>query len=158
MRMAAMRGRWAVVLSAFAAPVLLLAACGGGEEAGGARTTVDVRLQEWAVLPAQASSPAGQITFRAENTGPEDEHELVVIRTDLAPDALPVRDDGSVDEEGAGIQIVGEIEEFAVGQTESQTFDLSEGKYVLICNLMHTEHGATEAHYRMGMRAAFTVT
>jgi len=38
-------------------------------------------------------------------------------------------------------------------------FDLAPGKYVLICNIVQTEpDGSKEAHYKVGMRTAFTVT
>jgi hypothetical protein len=122
-----------------------------------ARTTVGVTLQEFSVLPAPASAPAGQVTFEAKNTGPKDPHELVVIKTDLEPGALPTTPKGGVDEEGAGIEALGEIEEFKVGQTQSKAFDLKAGSYVLICNVVEEEEGKTEAHYQLGMRTAFTV-
>jgi hypothetical protein len=122
-----------------------------------ARTTVGVTLQEFSVLLAPASAPAGQVTFEAKNTGPKDPHELVVIKTDLEPDALPTTPKGGVDEEGAGIEALGEIEEFKVGQTRSKAFDLKAGSYVLICNVVEEEEGKTEAHYQQGMRTAFTV-
>ena len=130
-----------------------LVACGGG----GAETTVAVTLQEYAILPAQASAPAGSVTFDAENTGPDLSHELVVIRTDLAPDALPTAEDGSVDETGEGVEVIGEIEEFAPGASETRTFDLEAGTYVLVCNVVDEEGGETLAHYALGMRTGFTV-
>jgi hypothetical protein len=82
----------------------------------------------------------------------------VVIHTDLAPDALPTADDGSVDEAGEGIEVIGEIEEFAPGESQTGTFDLAAGSYVLICNVVEEEEGEVEAHYHLGMHAAFTVT
>jgi hypothetical protein len=118
---------------------------------------VAVTLQEFSVTPAQASAPAGQVTFQAKNTGPEDEHELVVLETDLDPGDLPTKSDGSVDEEGAGLDAVGEIEEFKVGTTQSKAFDLTAGSDVLICNVVEKDEGKTEAHYQLGMRTAFTV-
>ena len=136
--------------------LLVATSCGGDEEATGG--TVAVTLQEFAVLPAQDSVPAGDVTFNATNNGPADPHELVVIRTDLDPGALPTKDDGSVDENGAGIQIIGEIEEFPVGETKSATHTLSAGSYVLICNIAELEEGQVEAHYALGMRASLTVT
>lgn len=116
-----------------------------------------VTLQEFSVIPAQDSAPAGQVTFDVENTGPEDHHELVVIRTDLAPDALPTAEDGSVDEAGQGIEVIGEIEEFPPGRTQSRTFDLDAGSYVFICNVVEEHEGEVEAHYSLGMRTGFTV-
>jgi len=134
------------------AALVSLAACGGGEE-----TTVAVTLQEYAVLPAQDSAPAGSIKFDVENTGPEDPHEFVVIKTDLAPDALPTAEDGSVDESGEGVEVIGEIEEFAPGSSQSRTFDLEAGSYVFVCNVVEEKGGDTLVHYALGMRTGFTV-
>jgi len=158
--------RAAVVTVALSAALALAAtACSSdeGEEGGatgatGGGTTVDVTLQEFAVIPSASSVPAGSITFEATNEGPNDPHELVVFATDLAPDALPTREDGGVDEEGEGVTLIGEIEEFEPGSAESGTFTLEAGNYVLICNLVEEEEGALESHYQEGMRVAFTVT
>jgi uncharacterized cupredoxin-like copper-binding protein len=141
--------------------LLALPACGdddggGSTGASGGATTVDVTLQEFAVIPGAASAPAGSITFNATNMGPEDDHELVVIRTDLAPDALPTQANGAVEEEGEGVEAIDEIEEFPPGETQSLTVDLAAGNYVLICNV-YTE-SEQESHYQEGMRVAFTVT
>lgn len=110
--------------------------------------TVNVELNEWSVTPDVSSVTAGDIDFVATNTGAID-HELVVLKTDLAADALPVAD-GKVDEHGAGVEEIGEIEEFAAGATESATFTLTPGSYVLICNIA--------GHYEAGMYTAFTVS
>lgn len=120
--------------------------------------TVDVNLTEFTVSPDPESAPAGSITFNASNIGGED-HELVIIKTDLAPDALPTADDGSVDEAGAGIEVIDEIEEFAAGGEESLTLDLEAGNYALICNVVETEAtGEVSSHYAEGMSAPFEVT
>jgi uncharacterized cupredoxin-like copper-binding protein len=129
---------------------------GGGGDDGGA-STVAVTLKEFEVLPDKDSVPAGSVTFTATNSGPDDPHELVVMKTDLAPGALPTADDGSVDEEGEGVELIGEIEDLAVDATEEITFTLDAGKYVLLCNIVEEEDGETESHYQQGMRAAFTV-
>ncbi len=160
----AMRGGTVLLMVLVAG--LALVACGGEEPTGApatqapttqAPTAVGVTLQEWTVLPAQASVPAGQVTFQAKNTGPKDPHELVVIKTDLDPGALPTTSEGKVDEEGQGIEVIGEIEEFKVGEARSSSFDLTAGSYVLICNIVEKEEGKTEAHYQLGMRTTFTV-
>jgi hypothetical protein len=161
-----LRMRGGTVLLTVLVGGLALVACGDEEPSGApatqaptttAATTVAVTLQEFSVIPASASAPAGQVTFEAKNTGPKDPHELVVIKTDLEPGALPTTPEGKVDEEGAGIEALGEIEEFKVGETRSKAFDLKAGGYVLICNVVEKENGKTEAHYQQGMRAAFTV-
>jgi hypothetical protein len=136
-----------------AALALVAGACGGDD--GG---SVEVTLQEFAVVPDVAEVSAGSVEFTVTNEGPDDPHEFVVFRTDLAPEALPTADDGSVEEEGEGVDLIGEIEEFPVGETESATFDLEAGSYVFICNLVEEEDGELESHYQEGMRVAFTVT
>jgi hypothetical protein len=151
------RSKIVLVVSTLVA--LALSACGDGGGGAGGGGTVSVTLQEWAVIPAQSSVGAGSVTFEVKNDGPEHPHELMVIRTDLAPDALPTMQDGAVDEEGEGIEVIGEIEEFPVGETRSATFDLDPGSYALVCNVMpEGAHGEDVGpHYEMGMFAAFTV-
>lgn len=154
-----MKGK-TVVFAALVALSLIAASCGGGaKETSGGKTepglktegggeTVDAELKEMTITASPSSIAAGSVTFAATNVGTID-HELVVLKTDLAPDALPVKD-GKVEEAGTGIQAIGEIEEFAPGKTESATFNLEAGKYVLLCNIA--------SHYQAGMRAAFTVS
>ncbi|HEY7738474.1 MAG TPA: hypothetical protein VIC63_05540 [Candidatus Limnocylindria bacterium] len=122
---------------------------------GGVGTTVDVELQEFAVIPAEASAPAGPVTFSVTNNGPDVVHQFVIIRTDLEPGDLPTDEHGVVDESGEGIEVVDEIEDIPVGETMEVTADLEAGSYVLICNVFDEASGT--AHYSEGMRAAFTV-
>jgi len=130
---------------------------------------INVNLTEYIVAPSPESAPAGTVTFTAKNIGGED-HELVVIKTDLAEDELPTSEDGGVDEAGEGIDVIGEIEEFPAGEEQTASFELEAGAYVLICNIVETavvhEGDATPSepdgepfsHYAEGMHAAFTVT
>ncbi|HLF79263.1 MAG TPA: hypothetical protein VJB57_17415 [Dehalococcoidia bacterium] len=115
---------------------------------------VDVILQEWAVRPQQTSVRAGQVYFLVDNQGPEDPHELVIIQSDLAPDKLPLEKDKVPENK---VKIIGEIEPFAPKSKAGKTFNLPAGKYVLICNITEVEDGKVESHYKLGMRAAFTV-
>jgi uncharacterized cupredoxin-like copper-binding protein len=149
------RRTFLIILPAVA---LLASACtsaspspGGG---GGEGTTVNVTLQEWSVLPEVASADAGEITFHVTNDGPEDVHEFVVIKTDLAPGDLPTDETGSVDEEGEGMEVVDEIEDLAVGSSEDLTVTLEAGNYVLLCNIYSEDE--EESHYAMGMHTGFT--
>jgi uncharacterized cupredoxin-like copper-binding protein len=147
-------------LTGLAVIAFAVAACGTSatpttntpEPAGPA--TVDVTLQEWAVVPSVTSVKAGSVTFNAKNAGPKEQHEMVVMKTDLGILDLPKGADGKVDEEGAGVKAIGEIEEFAVGATGSVTLDLAAGKYVLICNVVDSDG---TSHYGKGMTTAFTV-
>ena len=154
--------------------LVLLPACGGDEggDAGGdtatdtatetasdgGASTVAVTLQEFAVSADPASVPAGSVTFDVTNDGPDDVHEFVVIKTDLAPTDLPTDKDGAVKETGEGMEVVDEIEDIPVGETPTLTVDLEAGSYVLICNILQEEpDGTLEAHYAEGMRTGFTV-
>jgi uncharacterized cupredoxin-like copper-binding protein len=121
-------------------------------------SAVNVQVQEWAVVPDTLSVSAGSVTFDVENVGPEDIHEFVVVRTDVAASDLPTGDDGAFDEEADGVEVVGEIEDLEVGSSESLTLDLEPGNYVLLCNLVEEEDGALESHYQMGMWIDFEVT
>ena len=117
---------------------------------------MEVKLQEWSVLPAQDSVAAGSVTFKVTNTGPNDFHEFVVLKTDLDAGALPTDATGAVSESGAGIKVEGEIEDIAVGAGSELPLTLAAGKYVLLCNIY--DETEKEAHYKMGMQTAFTVT
>jgi uncharacterized cupredoxin-like copper-binding protein len=123
------------------------AAAGGG--------TVNVTLSEFSVALDKTEIAAGSVVFEVTNSGPNDVHEFVVIRTDLDPGSLPTDSTGAVDEAGGGMEVEGEIEDIAVGSSDSLTLDLAAGKYVLICNIYDKDEN--EAHYAEGMRAAFTV-
>jgi uncharacterized cupredoxin-like copper-binding protein len=120
----------------------------GASTTPGAGATVKVTLKEWTLTPDKASVPAGEITFSATNSGTVD-HEFVVFKTDLAPDALKLSGD-AVDEAASGQTKVDEIAEFAPGTTKTLTLNLQPGKYVLICNVA--------GHYQRGVSSAFTVT
>lgn len=121
-------------------------------------TTIPVDLAEYTIQPAVAEVAAGPVTFDARNIGPNDPHELVVVRTDLAGDALPTGADGRFDEAAAGVEIVGKIGELSVGAEGSATFDLPAGDYVLVCNVVEVEGDEeVESHYAEGMFTALTV-
>ena len=117
-------------------------------------TTVDVTFQEWAIEPSVVEVKAGQVTFNAKNLSTKEEHEMVVVKTDLGLFDLPKGSDGKVDEEGAGMTAVGEISETAAGASGTVTLDLAPGKYLLICNIVDADG---TAHYGSGMSTAFIV-
>jgi uncharacterized cupredoxin-like copper-binding protein len=122
------------------------AASASASAAGG--TTVTADLSEFKIVLGSATGPAGAVTFSVTNKG-STVHEFVVFKTDLAPDKLPLSADGTeVDEAGAGLTAVDEVEDVAVGTTATLPVDLPAGHYVLICNL--------PAHYTSGMHAEFT--
>lgn len=170
------RPRWGIALAACILVTTIGVACGGDDDEGdsgktptapsptaasastttAAGTVVEVQLNEFSVVPDKGIIPAGSITFRATNGGPDDEHELVIVRSDLAPGALPTAEDGSVPEDD--VDFVDEIEGLAVGESGDVTVDLAAGKYILLCNVVQTEpDGTIESHYEKGMYSAITV-
>src|SRR5918994_2953194 len=103
-------GRVAIIVAALAIGVM---GCGT------ATTNVEVTLLEWAVVPSASSAPAGIVSFEVTNDGPNHVHEFVVVRTDLGPTELPTDESGAVLEDGDGVEVIDEIEDLAVGSTES---------------------------------------
>jgi uncharacterized cupredoxin-like copper-binding protein len=152
MRLTATRAVAVAVLLSLAA---IVTACASSPASSPAATTVNVTLQEWAVVVDDDTLPAGEITFAVTNDGPEDVHEFVIIQTDLAPDELPTDENGAVTEEGDGMQVIDEIEDIEVGDSQELTVDLEAGSYVLICNIYSADED--EAHYQEGMRTVLTV-
>ena len=137
-------------IAAISVGLATLGACGGG---GG---TVTVTLEEFAIATGPATVDAGEVVFEATNSGPNDVHEFVVLRTDLSSTDLPTDENGAVVETGEGIELIGEIEDIPVGETQSVTLNLEAGNYVLICNIW--DETEQEAHYQEGMRTTFTVS
>ena len=128
---------------------LTVGSCGGG---GG---TVNVTLQEFSIGTDPTTVDAGEVVFEATNEGPDDVHEFVVFLTDLSLTELPTDENGAVIETGEGIELIGEIEDIAVGETKNVTLELEAGNYVFVCNIW--DESEQEAHYQEGMRTSFTV-
>ena len=127
-------------------------ACGGDDDEA---DSVDVSLAEWSVSASPGSVSAGEVTFKVTNDGGEP-HEFLVIRSDLAADALPTDEDGKVPEDQ--IDLIDEIEPFGAGTTEEITLNLEAGNYVLICNIVELiPDEEPESHYLEGMRTSFSV-
>jgi len=142
---------WYPRIAAISVAIATLAACSG--DGGG---TVNVTLQEFSIATDPATVDAGEVVFETTNEGPDDVHEFVVFQTDLDPTELPTDENGAVVETGEGIELIGEIEDIPVGETQSVTLDLEAGNYVLICNIFDEDE--QEAHYQEGMRTTFTVS
>ena len=143
--------RWAwalaLVLAALALAVPLTVARRQGPTPSG--TPVNVLLEDFKVRQDPAVVPAGTVSFRILGQGPT-AHELVVVRTDRAPDKLPLQRDGlTVDEEGRGVTLVDEVGGLDIDDRETLVVDLAAGHYVMYCNF--------EGHYLGGMYAALTV-
>jgi uncharacterized cupredoxin-like copper-binding protein len=112
-------------------------------------TPVNVLLEDFKVRQDPAVVPAGTVSFRILNQGPTT-HEYIVVRTDRAPDKLPLQRDGlTVNEEAPGIDLLDEAEGLDIDDRQTLVLDLAAGHYVMYCNL--------EGHYLGGMHAALTV-
>lgn len=155
--------RWSL-LALMLAGLLTLAACSDDDDEGTAPDTttaeeatdtdsetadsdaskVALTLKEWSI-DAPESTSAGPIEFEVKNGGGVD-HQLTVIRTDLAPDALET-DSGIVPEDT--VDVVGIVDTIPGGGEQSATIELTAGNYVLICNI--------PGHYDLKMRTALTV-
>jgi hypothetical protein len=135
---------------------LFFGGCSSNDDdgSGDGPTEVTATLGEWFIDLDPPTVPTGEVAFDVVNEG-EDLHELVVLRTELAEDALPTNADGTVDEEGEGVEAVDEIEDIAGGGGGDLTVDLTAGHYVLVCNLSEEEEA--ENHYAEGMHATLTV-
>lgn len=109
--------------------------------------TVTVTVKEFAVTLDPATAAAGNLNFDVTNSGAV-VHEFVIIKTDLDPKALPLDASGTKLDE-TNLQVIGELEDIAVGATAKGEFELAAGKYVLLCNI--------EGHYAAGMTTGFVV-
>ena len=129
-----------------------LVGCGDGE---GDSSFVDVFLTEWEIEAELTSVPAGELRLTTTNGGSIG-HDLVVIKTDLPPDELPTREDGSVDEDS--VEVVGRVPTVEPGEFERATLSLSPGPYALVCNIVDARGGEGRSHYQLGMHTAFIVS
>lgn len=132
--------RLSALLTAF---IVLAAACGGG---GGGTTTpggITVEMKEWTVTLSKTALAAGSTTFNVKNTG-STAHDLIILKTDAAPDALP-QVDAKAKEDGR----VAGIEALNPSASRDLTVDLKAGKYLFICN--------QPGHYALGMRTQVIV-
>jgi uncharacterized cupredoxin-like copper-binding protein len=92
---------------------------------------------------------AGPFALIANNRGPS-AHELVVFRTSLAPDKLPLDSAGNVIESSPQmVKVADSGTNVPPGESRTLYTVLTPGNYVFVCNL--------PGHYRLGMRAALVV-
>ena len=107
-------------------------------------STVDFKV----VMPTTLTT--GKHLIGLTNNGTVD-HEVVMFKTDLPANDLPLRADGDVNEESPLLTSVADSgEPLKAGATQSfATADLSPGHYVAVCNL--------PGHYRLGMKLNITV-
>ncbi len=120
----------------------LSVACEDTSEVSGPNS---VRLDEWSVELGSTEQAAGPLKLDVQNVGTMT-HEVILIRTNLEPDKLPV-DGGAV--KLSDLDVVAEKDD--IERREKTTLDLSltPGRYVFICN--------TSGHYALGMRSSLVV-
>ena len=144
----------------FAALAAIAFAVVPGGSDGRAPGVVGVTLAEGSLKPDVTSVRAGRVTFDTRNTG-RVEHELLVVKTDLAPGDFPMG------LEGPAVKLAGDVvlgiphthgsheakraaaRHVRPGTSRRETIVLEPGKYVLLCSL--------PGHYESGQRAALTV-
>src|SRR3981081_421125 len=130
---------------ALMALALLVVSCSqpAADAPGGSQVVAE--LADYRITVSVPSVKAGTIKIGVRNLG-NMEHSFQVLKTDLAPDKLPI--DGAsakAKEDGK----LGEIPSIPAGKSAAVTLDLTPGKYVFICNVA--------GHYQLGMHAGFAV-
>ena len=89
---------------------------------GGKGEEIEIVGTEFAFDPTEVTAKAGTVTLTLDNQG-QAPHEIVVLDTDTAPDALETGDDGTVPEDDA----VGEVEEIPGGEKAFMTIEFKPG-------------------------------
>jgi uncharacterized cupredoxin-like copper-binding protein len=112
------------------------------------KSDIEGHVSEWSVSVDADAAKAGEVSFTMTNQGTI-EHEFLVVKTEFADGEIPVGDDGKFSEELEGLEVVDEIPEWPIGETNTLTLDLEPGDYQLVCNI--------EGHYTNGMHRAFKV-
>jgi uncharacterized cupredoxin-like copper-binding protein len=139
-----------VALAAMVVVPGILVGCGQPVVAGPVETVVSAELGEFYIKLDRASVPAGQVTFAVSNKGMM-LHEMIIIKTDLAANKLPLGREGDptrVNEDK--VTVSGEVADIDPARTKTGTFDLKPGRYLLICN--------QPGHFASGQWIVFQVT
>lgn len=146
--------RWVLVALAALAGLAVLAVPSSGGGAGD--RVVAVNLSEFELEVDRTEVSAGRVRFDTSNEG-RLEHELLIVRTDLAPDALPLGLDGP------SLALAGEVvlgtphghgthqasagsHHVQPGQSRRDALILIPGRYVLLCNLPRHYEAGQSAH------------
>lgn len=112
-----------------------------------ADTVIKVTMQENAFQLSSATAKVGTVTFDVTNPASNKmKHEMVVIKTDLTEDKLPIKGT-RVDEDK--LKNMGETHDMKPGKTKKLKLKLPAGHYILMCNV--------PGHYASGMHSSFTV-
>jgi uncharacterized cupredoxin-like copper-binding protein len=125
-----------------------------GHPAGGLGvppTTHVVHVQEYdfGLQMPSGPLPSGNVVFVDTNRGTVP-HELVMFKLSGPHATVPLRKDGSFNEDSAAVEnVLDSGSALAHGETRILSADLDPGTYLLVCNL--------PAHYRLGMHQIVTV-
>lgn len=130
------------------------------------RAVVQVEFDEWRIDAGTEPVRAGRVTFEERNAGVAD-HDLLIVRTDNPPGALPMGLEG-VTPQLAGEVVLGESHRahdhgegptaaghshadrhLRRGDRRRRTISLEPGRYVLLCPI--------PGHYERGQHAVITV-
>ncbi|MSQ31539.1 MAG: hypothetical protein EXR64_05935 [Dehalococcoidia bacterium] len=106
-----------------------------------ASATVVVEAVDFGFNPGVQTMTPGAVTFAVKNTGTRFPHEIIVIKSDLEPKALPLVA-GKADE--ATLSIVGRMARVTqAAPVGILNLNLPTGRYLVICNI--------GTHYAQGM-------
>ena len=126
--------------------VLASSACAAGGPADTSEVpSIYVDISDYKIVTDHPTIAGGHVVVGIRNHAAM-AHELKVIKTDLAPDQLPVdAATAKANEDGK----VGELLNIVAGASRKLVLELTPGKYVLICNIA--------GHYQLGMRVGLEV-
>jgi uncharacterized cupredoxin-like copper-binding protein len=114
------------------------------------KNATPIVLSEWAITAADGGAlpefKPGRVALSVHNAG-KVPHEVIILRTKLAPGALPMRAT-RVDEKATG-DVYGAIHVPQSGDTQNAAVQLRAGTYVFVCNIA--------GHYLSGMHTTVTV-
>ena len=111
-------------------------------------TSMNVSLKTYSITPDSSSGSAGSFQFHVVNDASTMPHEFIVVKTDIAPDQLPLDQQGSVDL--SQLDVLARSKVLSPGESQDVTVTLASGSYVFLCNL--------PGHYQQGMYTTFSVS
>lgn len=126
--------------------VVLLASCGPAQPAtlpSDVQVTVD--MKEYTIAVSVPTVKAGTVKFGVRNLGAM-AHQFDLIKSDLAPDKLPIDTANAKAKEDG---LVKQVLNIQPGKVTTATADLQPGHYVIICNV--------PGHYQLKMYAELVV-
>lgn len=110
---------------------------------------VNVSLTNFAITFDPPTVHSGKVTLVSTNEATDLVHEILVVKTDLPVDRLPLKPDGSVNEDSIRLMTIASVEDLGPGKIRALTVDLKPGRYVYFCN--------QPQHYSVGMRGEINV-